>query len=73
MATKVKDTTLGLEPERAYTYEEIAELCGASPRMVRRWCDDRRIGYVRLPRGRRILGRQYAAFVAGNVVDPEGG
>ncbi len=72
MAKTATKTTPGIEPERMYTYEEVAQLASASPRMVKRWCEDGRIGFVRLPRGRRILGRQYAAFVAGNAVDPEG-
>lgn len=69
MATKQKDA-LGVEPERMYSYEEIAEFAGATPRRVRRWVEDGLMGYVQLPRGRRVLGRQYAAYVASNTVDP---
>ncbi len=72
MATKEKEKdTPGIAPERLYTYEEVAAFAGVTPRMVKRWCEDGRLGFVRLPRGRRILGRQYSAFVSGNVVDPE--
>jgi excisionase family DNA binding protein len=71
MTTKVKQSPPAIEPERMYSYEEVAAFAGVSPRMVKRWCEDGRLGFVRLPRGRRILGRQYAAFVTQNVVEPE--
>ena len=57
--------------ERQYRFEEIAELAGVTPRAVRRWVDEGRIGYIQLPHGRRITARHWAAFIKANEVPPE--
>ena len=69
MATKVKQVA-PVEPERAYTYKQAGEFVNASERQVRRWCDERRIGYIRMPQGRRILGRHINEFLASREVKP---
>ncbi len=66
MATKVKRSRqepAAVELTRLYRYEEIAELAGASPRQVRRWCESGWLGYVQLPQGRRVSGQHYLDFV----------
>lgn len=69
MPTKTKQTLGAIEPERMYTYAEVADLIGVSERRVRGWVDDGEMGFVQLPRGRRILGRHYAAFIASRSVE----
>jgi hypothetical protein len=70
MATKVRESAPGIEPERMYSYAEIAVFASSTERRVRRWVEDGRIDYIQLPRGRRILGRHYAAFIASREVTP---
>jgi hypothetical protein len=64
-----------VEPNRLYTYAEIAELYGGdvTERMVRGWVEARKIGFVIKPggRGRRISGLQYLRAVEAGSVDPE--
>lgn len=55
---------------RALTFAEVGELVGASERQIRRWCDEGKLGYVRLPQGRRVRPAQVAAFLDANEVDP---
>jgi excisionase family DNA binding protein len=59
-----------VEPEPVLTFEQVATLAGVSPRQVRRWVEEGRIGYVELPRGRRIRPSQYNAFIVRHAVDP---
>ena len=58
------------QPERGLTYDEVAERLSVRPRQVQRWCDERKLGYVELPQGRRILESHLAAFIAANAVEP---
>jgi excisionase family DNA binding protein len=71
MATKVKQEPERAEPEPMLTYEQVADLAGVSVRQVRRWVEEGRLGYVNLPRGRRVLARHYVAFVERHAVEPE--
>lgn len=52
-------------PDEIYTAEEIAEKLKATPRQVRRWCDEGRLPYVNLPKGRRISGQAMIDFLRG--------
>ncbi len=56
-----------IDPERGYTYEEIAEMLNVSKRQITRWVTEGWIGYKQLPRGRRILGKHYLAFIESDV------
>ena len=64
-----------VDAERLYTFEEIARFAGGNVdhRRVRRWTDERRLGYVTLPggRGRRVMGKQWLAYLSGAIMDPE--
>ena len=51
-----------VDPERAMTFEEVADLFSVSVRQVRRWVEEGWIGYIELPRGRRILARHCQEF-----------
>lgn len=76
MATKVQETNAAsstIDPARLYLYEEIATVAGATPRQVRRWVEEGRLGYVQLPKGRRVAGQQYLDFIAGRTVAPDDG
>lgn len=67
MATKQRPTPV----ERVgYTYAEVGSQLGVSARQVKRWCDDGRLGFIRLPRGRRITAEHVAEFVASRNVAP---
>jgi excisionase family DNA binding protein len=72
MPTKVKQKSEPghVEPEPMLTYEQVADLAGVSVRQVRRWVEEGRMGYVELPRGRRVLARHYMAFVERHAVEP---
>jgi excisionase family DNA binding protein len=59
------------QPERLYTYAEIAELARVSERRVRRWVEEGKLAYIQLPRGRRVTHRQYLDFVSGRAVGKE--
>jgi excisionase family DNA binding protein len=68
MATAIEKKTSGtIDPERGYTFEEIAEMLSVSPRQITRWVQEGWIGYKQLPRGRRILGKHYLAFIDSDV------
>jgi excisionase family DNA binding protein len=71
VATKQKQAAPRvIEVERGYTYQEVGDHLGVSWRQVKRWCDDGKLGYTRLPRGRRITPSHLAAFIAANNVEP---
>lgn len=55
-----------VDPDRLYTYQEIAELAGATERRVRRWVEEGKLAFTTLPggRGRRILGATWLAAIA---------
>jgi excisionase family DNA binding protein len=59
-----------IEPNRLYTYDEIAELFGVTARQVRRWVEDGKMDYTPLPggRGRRISGQQYLDTIRKSAV-----
>lgn len=59
-----------LPEPRAFTFAETGQLVGASERQVRRWADEGKIGYVKLPQGRRVRPAQIEAFLKANEVDP---
>lgn len=59
------------EPDRLLTYEEIAERCGVTPRRVRRWCEDGKLEFVQLPRGRRVRKSALNAWLRSRIVPPE--
>lgn len=61
-----------IEPSEPYTYEEIAAFARATPRQVRRWVEEGRLGYVQYPQGRRVLGRHFLDFIEGRSVSAEG-
>ena len=67
MATKMIKSLL----ERGFTYEEVAELLSARPRQVQRWTEEGKLGFVRLPQGRRILESQLREFIEANRVEAE--
>jgi excisionase family DNA binding protein len=75
VATKPKQSSTPVmsevDPNRLYTYIEVAALCGATDRQVRRWVEDGKLAYTRLPagRGRRVSGQQYLDYIAQNAVD----
>jgi len=52
------------EPELHYTQAEVAEICRVPPRRVRRWLDERRLGFVSLPQGRVVPVGDLAKFLA---------
>lgn len=59
--------TLVFEPGEVYTQDEVAERLKVTPRMVRRWCDERRFtegSVIDLPRGRRIYGWALNEFIS---------
>lgn len=47
-----------------HTVEEVAEICHASPRTVRRWMDERRLVETRLGRRRLVAHRDLLTFLA---------
>jgi len=55
-----------------YTLEEVAEKVKGTPRQVRRWTDEGRLEFIKLPQGRRILGQTMIDFLSGRTVEPEG-
>ena len=67
--TKTTSTDL-VQPERLYTYAEMAELFGVTERQVRRWVEERKLDYTPLPggRGRRISGQQYLDTIRNSAV-----
>jgi hypothetical protein len=64
-----------VDPERLYTFDEIAELAGGAVdhRRVRRWTDERKLGFITLPggRGRRVMGKQWLKHLDDATTDPE--
>lgn len=62
-------STAHTDPDRLYSYSEIAELARVSERRVRRWVEEGRLSYVQLPRGRRVTGDQYLAFITSRTVE----
>jgi hypothetical protein len=58
-------------PDRLFTKEEIGEMLAVPPRRVRRWWDDGKLGWVRLPGGRdrRSTGAQLNESLARNTSD----
>lgn len=76
MPTKVKkraNVRDGIEPDRLYTYAEIAAFCGTgvSARQVKRWVEEEKLAHTLLPNGRwrRIRGRQYLAALDAGAVE----
>jgi len=65
-----KTKTEPVAAERLLTYADAAELTAASERQVRRWVEEGKLGFVQLPRGRRITGRQLAEFIEACSVEP---
>lgn len=63
-----------IEPDRLYMYEEIAAMCGATPRRVRRWVEDGKLAYTPLPggRGRRVAGWQWNEHLRSSAVPADG-
>lgn len=61
----------GLEPEPVYTYDEIAALAKVTDRQVKRWVEEGWIGFIQLPRGRRISRQHYLDYLARNNHEPE--
>ena len=59
------------EAETLYTYAEVAERFAASGRQVKRWCDEGRLGFIRMPQGRRITERHIQDFIEANDVPAE--
>lgn len=59
------------DPDAVFTYDEAAEVLKVTPRQVRRWVAERKIGYSQLPRGRRLLGRHITEFISSREVTPE--
>lgn len=70
MATQLNRS---IEPDRLYTYAEMAEMFGVAERQVRRWVEEGKLDYTPLPggRGRRISGRQYLATIHKSAVAAE--
>jgi excisionase family DNA binding protein len=67
---KAPEPWSSIDPDRLYTYEEIAAMCGVSPRRVRRWVEEGKLGWTPLPggRGRRIAGWQWIDYVRAHAV-----
>ena len=65
--TTAREDATRIDPDRLYTFAEIAEFCGGdvSERQVRRWTSEGKMPYTPLPggRGRRISGRQYIEHI----------
>ena len=71
-AVKSKAATGGIDPDRLYSFEELATLSGIPARRLRRMVDDGRLGYVLIgnERGRVIEGQQYLTWKASRRVEP---
>ena len=61
-----KTSTTTAEP--LLTAAEVAERCGVTERQVRRWMANRWLGYVDLPKGRRVSESDLAAFLNNRTV-----
>jgi excisionase family DNA binding protein len=48
---------------RLLTVKEVAEICGVSPKTVRRWIDARELRVHRLGRQLRVSSEDLAAFL----------
>ena len=73
MATKVTRGArlpIETEPERLFTFEDIAALASASVRQVRRWVTEGKLGFVTMPQGRRVTLKQWQRFVRDNSIEP---
>jgi excisionase family DNA binding protein len=57
------------DPGAVLTRDQVAERLGVTPRQVKRWIDERRIGFIQLPQGRRITEAQLTEFVNSRAVD----
>jgi excisionase family DNA binding protein len=55
------------DPGELYTLADVAERCKVTERQVLRWTHEGRVEFVRLPRGRRILGQRMIDFLRGRV------
>ena len=66
-------TNGSVDPDRLYTYEEIAELCGMSVYSVKRWTFTGKLGCTIIPggRARRIRGQQYLDALEAGARDPD--
>jgi excisionase family DNA binding protein len=73
MTTKVKTQAGAIDPDRLYSYDELSEVTGLSPRKIRREIEEGRLGYVQTgpERGRKIEGQQYLDWKAARRVAPE--
>ena len=60
---RAKERSGAVELTRLYRLEEIAEFAGVSRRQVQRWTYEGAVGFVKLPQGRRVSGKQYMEFV----------
>ena len=63
------------DPAAVYTIAQAAEAFSVTPRQMRRWVYDGKMGYVLLPggRGRRVTGQHLNdAWAAGNTPASEG-
>lgn len=66
-------TQAQFDPTEVFTIAEAAELLKVSPRRMRRWVYNGRIGYTLLPggRGRRVTGAHLNAALAAGDRTPE--
>jgi hypothetical protein len=82
-ATKSKTATVkgkpiqlqidGIEDGVPYHYKYLAARANLSVTQVRDWVyRDYRLPYIQLPRGRRVLGRDFIAFLSERYVDRTG-
>ena len=74
MATTNAEPVSGIDPNRLYTYAELAAVTGLSKRKIRREVEEfRRLGYVQTSpeRGRMVRGSQYLVWLDRLEVEPE--
>lgn len=59
-----------IDPDKLYTYAEIAALASVNPRRVRQWVEDGKLSYTPLPggRGRRVAGGQWLDYLNRSAV-----
>lgn len=69
--------TIKVRPEQSpdampegFTYQQVAERLNCTWRQVKRYCDEGKLGYFTLGRGRRITQEHIRDYIARNNVAP---
>jgi hypothetical protein len=74
VATNTKDLPGTVDPNRLYTYSQLAVVSGLSVRKIRREVEEyRRMGYTQTgtERGRMVRGQQYLDWLETRAVEPD--